>query len=164
MSFDVGGVTPPGMSSAGRAQNTSNNPSTQKASAVQTVLDALNIKGPISSQRLQGVQLPRPISATLASIQVLQPSPSQMEALRALGLEMAVLTLVVADQGQQLRLKERLKEVALSTVNREMVTQLESIFGTEIGEVVIDDNGALIVLNGLKELEKSIEEELGNDN
>ena len=159
MSFDVGGVAPMGMSSVGRAQNNPNTPSTQKASAVQTVLDALNIKGPISSQRLQGVQLPRPISATLASIQVLQPSPSQMEALRALGLEMVVLNLVVADEGQQRQLKERLKEVALSTVSRDVVDHLESIFGTEIGEVVIDDNGALIVLNGLKELKESIEEE-----
>lgn len=159
MSFDVSGVTPPGMSSVGRSQANLSTSTPQKASAVQTVLDALNIKGPISSQRLQGVQLPNPISATLASIQVLQPTPAQMEALKVLGFEMVELTLVVADEGQQRKLKERLKEVSLSTVSREMVGHLESIFGTEIGEVVVDDNGALIVLNGLKELEKSIEEE-----
>jgi len=157
MSFDVSGVTPPGMSSVGRTQNQHGQPI--RSAAIQTVLDAFNIKGPVSMQKMQGVQLPNPLASSLASIQVIQPSIAQLEALKGLGLDMVEMTLVVADEGQQRRLKERLKEVALSTVSRELVGHLESIFGTEIGEVLMDDNGAVIVLNGLKELEQSIEEE-----
>ena len=159
MNFDVSGVS--GFNPMGKAQGMASGTTTQKVPpGLKAVLDVFKINGPLTLQRSQGVQVPTPIAATLASIQMIQPSPAQMEALKALGLgSNPVLTLVVSDEDRRLVLKKRFREVSLSVVGDLALHELASILGTDIDEAVLDDNGALIMLNGIKELKKSIEEE-----
>jgi hypothetical protein len=162
VNFDVSGIAGMGMGGVGKAQGPAHNaPGTPKVSAsLQVVLDVMKLGGNLVFQRTPGVHLPTPISASLGSVQTLQPTVAQMESLRALGLsENIVLTLVVSNDLQRKRLKDRFKEVSLSSVEPSMLTQLESILGTEIEDAVLDDNGALIMLNGIKELKESIKEE-----
>lgn len=163
MNFDVSGISGmSGMGGVGKAQGAAHNPAggAKVSASLQAVLDVMKLGGNLVFQKTPGIHLPTSISASLGSVQTLQPTLAQMESLRALGLsENVVLTLVVSDEAQRKRLKDRFKEVSLSSVDSSMLTQLESILGTEIEDAVLDDNGALIMLNGIKELTESIKEE-----
>lgn len=159
MSFEVSGVSGlPNLNPAGRASST--NGAAKLSPAMQTVVEVFNVKGPMVLQRTPGIQLASTLASSLASIQNITPTPIQLEALRELGIrENVVLTLVVSDEVQRARLKNRFKEVALSALSKDMLGELEKILDTEIEDAVIDDNGALIMLNGMRELEESMIEE-----
>jgi hypothetical protein len=127
---------------------------------MQAVLLGLNITSTqLIAQKLPGVQLPRPLAETLDSLRLIQPNATQLEALKHLGLEQVAMTLVVSDESQIKKIKKQLQEVSRSVVNKEVLYQLGIIFETDVDDAMIDDNGSMILLNGMTEIKQSIEEE-----
>ncbi|NDC82229.1 hypothetical protein EB093_00995 [bacterium] len=155
MSLEVSGIVPHGQAHRIGTAPTSGN----RLGAIKIVLDALNIRGPVTLTKTPGVHLNQSIADTLHSIQLLQPNSLQSEAIRTLGFSNSVLTLVTADEDNRRKIKARLGEVAHSVLDPSIVSNLEKVFGAPFDEVMVDDNGALIVLNGTKEIEKSLVEE-----
>lgn len=154
----ISGISPQmGASSSGPSGITS---PFLKSPAIQTVLHGLGLNpNALHATKMPGVVLKNPIADTLAGIQVVQPTSGQLEALRPMGLEQVQMALIVSDESQSRRVRERLSEVARSITDRDALVQLSIIFDLDVQDAVVDDNGAMILFSGLSEINQSIEEE-----
>ncbi len=131
-----------------------------KSPAIHAVLSGLGLQvNLLQATKLPGVVLAKPIADTLAGIQVIQPSPAQLEALRPMDLTQVQMALIVSDESQSKRVRKRLSEVARSITDRDMLSQLSVIFELNVQDAVVDDDGAMILFTGLSEINQSIEEE-----